>query len=84
MVRWRPLKGPSKESELPYIRSTLAFVFLLACISLLPSRVVAQAPISPQAGATVEVLESRIQAVEAFGALDTVPRLAAPSEFPIR
>jgi potassium efflux system protein len=50
---------------------TIGFVlFLLTCWSLQPSIAQAQSPVSPETGVTVELLENRIQEIEASSELD--------------
>ena len=44
--------------------------WLTACLTLLPALVLAQTSVAPEAGVNVEILEGRIQEVEASSALD--------------
>ena len=53
-----------------YSRTVLSIFFLLACFGLLPSITHGQSVVSPEAGVTVELLESRVQEVEASAELD--------------
>jgi len=52
------------------MRTTLPIFLLLACCGLLPSIAQGQSVGSPEAGVTIELLEGRIQAVEASTELD--------------
>ncbi len=57
-------------SKLFSMRTIFSVLFLLTCWSLQPSIARAQSPISPETGITVELLESRIQEIEASSDLD--------------
>ncbi len=77
MVRWRKLVGPSQESELQFFRSNHLIFLLLSCLGLQLSTVYAQTAVTPQAGVTLELLESRIQETERASPLDTANKQAA-------
>jgi potassium efflux system protein len=53
-----------------YLRTTLRIFFLLACLGQLPSIAQGQSVISQEPGVTVELIESRIEEVQASAELD--------------
>ena len=76
MVIWPSSNRRARESAVLLYRNHVAILLLLSCLVLLPAFALAQSTAAPESGITTELLQGRIQEVEASAGLDEANKSA--------